>query len=110
MADTSHSYILLRDKSILRDKSRHYPRGTLLGLNDDGSYKEHSHARYTLLVPPIRCDNDGDVAPLSKVESYLLVVWRSHTHNAQNRERVWCHIILRLVPVKKSDKRMNIIK
>ncbi len=44
------------------------------------------------------------------VASIDTLVWRSHTHNAQNRERVWCHIILRLVPVKKSDKRMNIIK
>ncbi len=62
---TPHSYILLRDKS------RHYPRGALLILNKDGSYKRHSHA--IMPVPePIRCDNDGDVAPLSEVECDLL--------------------------------------
>ncbi len=64
---TPHCYILLRDKSW------NYPRGTLLGLNEDGSYRWHIHARYKLpLLSDISCDNDGDVAPLSEVECDLL--------------------------------------
>ncbi len=62
---TPHSYILLRDKS------EGYPCGALLELNKDGSYRWHIH---TINYRPgtIRCDNDGDVAPLSEVECDLL--------------------------------------
>ncbi len=65
---TPHSYILLRDKS------EDYPRGTLLELKIikyDGSYKVHTHCR-VFVLGNIRCDNDGDVAPLSEVECDLL--------------------------------------
>ncbi len=48
-----------------------YPRGRLLELNEDGSYEWHTH--WGLKSPEtIRCDNDGDVAPLSEVECDLL--------------------------------------
>ncbi len=68
---TPRSYILLRDKS------RDYPRGALLELNEDGSYGQHSH--WGLKSPKtIRCDNDGDVAPLSEVECDLLYGIDSH--------------------------------
>ena len=68
MADrsTPHSYILLRDKSL------GYPRGTLLDLNEDGSYERHTHRPMYIPPVPIRCDNDGDVTPLSEVECDLL--------------------------------------
>ncbi len=70
MADTSpHSYILLREIS------EEFPRGTLLQLKEDGSYEEHSHTAHIYHVnqpETIRCDNDGDVAPLSGVECCLL--------------------------------------
>ncbi len=62
---TPHSYILLRDKS------RGYSRGELLELNEDGSYKEHTHSLRITTLGPTR-DNDGDVAPLSEVECDLL--------------------------------------
>ncbi len=68
MADRSTPYCYI----LLRNKSRHYPRGKLLELNEDGSYREHSHATRCTLIEPIRCDNDGDVAPLSEVECDLL--------------------------------------
>ncbi len=61
-----HSYILLRD--IAED----YPRGELLELNRDGSYRSHTHIIWPKNPSTIRCDNDGDVAPLSEVECYLL--------------------------------------
>ncbi len=68
-SSTPHCYILLRDIS------KNYPRGTLLELNKDGSYRWHTHTGvytwFTRLVT-IRCDNDGDVAPLSEVECDLL--------------------------------------
>ncbi len=56
------------------DICRRYPRGTLLELNEDGSYKEHTHTRLNQRVQEtIRCDSDGDVAPLNEVEEcYLL--------------------------------------
>ncbi len=60
---------------LLRDKSEYYHRGSLLELNEDGSYIEHTHRPrfYTKArTSTIRCDNDGDVAPLSEVECYLL--------------------------------------
>ena len=61
---------------LLRDKSEDYPRGELLELNKDGSYVGHSH--YGIYTPEtIRCDNDGDVAPLSDVEYDLLNGTRS---------------------------------
>ena len=63
---TPHSYILLRDIS------KNYPRGKLLELNEDGSYRRHSHHIELFDLEPIRCDNDGDVAPLSEVECDLL--------------------------------------
>ncbi len=64
---TPHSYILLRNES------REYPRGRFLELNEDGSYEWHSLALGGFKSPKtIRCDNDGDVAPLSEVEYYLL--------------------------------------
>ncbi len=66
MADSYHCDILLRN--IFKN----YPRGTLLELNNkDGSYKEHTHNGLPL-PRTIRCDNDGDVAPLSEVECSLL--------------------------------------
>ncbi len=64
---TPHCYILLRDIS------GGYPRGKLLDLNEDGSYSSHSG-----VYGPIRCDNDGDVAPLSEVEYYLIDGIGSH--------------------------------
>ncbi len=69
---TPHSYILLRDIS------KNYPRGTLLELNEDGSYRRHSHHIELFDPEPIRCDNDGDVAPLSEVECDLLYGIDSH--------------------------------
>ncbi len=63
---TPHSYILLRDKS------RGSSRGELLELNVDGSYKEHTHSVRITTLGPTRCDDDGDVAPLSEVECDLL--------------------------------------
>ncbi len=63
---TPHCYILLRDIS------KNYPRGTLLELNEDGSYTWHTHRTKVFGPDPIRCDNDGDVAPLSEVECDLL--------------------------------------
>ncbi len=67
---TPHCYILLRDKP------GGYPRGKLLELNKDGSYyRRHIHSDITTRVwlrQIIRCDNDGDVAPLSEVECDLL--------------------------------------
>ncbi len=60
-----HSYILLSDKS------EDHPRGKLLELNEDGSYRGHSHT-WLSLIGHIRCDNDGDVAPLSGVECDIL--------------------------------------
>ncbi len=64
---STHSYILLRDIS------KDYPRGCLLILNKDGSYRWHTHRmRYLLDEDNIRCDNDGEVAPLSEVECDLL--------------------------------------
>ncbi len=67
MADrsTPHSYI------ILRNISTYFPRGTLLALDEDGSYWQHTH-RWLFIIGRIRCDNDGDVVPLSEVECYLL--------------------------------------
>ncbi len=62
---STHSYILLRDKS------EDCPRGALLKLNKNGSYRRHTHWGYKL-PETIRCDNDGDVAPLSEDECYLL--------------------------------------
>ncbi len=66
MAD-NHSYILLRDKSD-------FPRGTLLKLNMDGSYRWHSHCSTARdrAREPIGCDNDSDMAPLSEVKCSLL--------------------------------------
>ncbi len=63
---TPRSYILLRDKS------EYFSRGTLLKLNKSGSYERHSHARFTFPPGHIRCDNNGDIAPLSEVECDLL--------------------------------------
>ncbi len=60
---TPHCYILLRD-ILLRDISKN--------IIKDGSYTWHTHRNWLSLVP-IRCDNDGDVAPLSEVECDLLV-------------------------------------
>ncbi len=64
----------------------------------------------TPLLMAIQISNQSSNRGRKTADSSSVVVWRSHTHNAQNRERVWCRIILRLVPVKKSDKRMNIVK
>ncbi len=65
----AHSYILLRYMVL------GYSPGVLLELNKDGSYEWHKHRhRFYRGDRPstIRCDNDGDVAPLSEVECYLL--------------------------------------
>ncbi len=67
MADSfPHSYILLRNISD------GYPRGALLDLMKDGSYERHAHTRfYIIRARTVRCDKDGDVAPLREVECYL---------------------------------------
>ncbi len=65
MMDSSPHYSIL-----LRDISEHYPRGTLLQLNKDGSYVGHSHHRI-LTMPHIRCGGN-EVAPLNEVECDLL--------------------------------------
>ncbi len=62
---TLHSHILLRDKS------RHYPREMLLESNKDGSYRKHAHDG-GIYIGHLRCDNDGDVAPLGVVECCIL--------------------------------------
>ena len=68
---------------LLRDKSVHYPRGTLLEINEDGSYR-----RYTrnggIYIGNVRCDV-GDVAPLSEVECSILY----GIYNAADRYEVY---------------------
>ena len=59
-----HSYILLRDKD-------RYSRGSLLGLQSDGSYCDHSHRFLLLQTNPLRCNAD-EVAALSKEECVVL--------------------------------------
>ncbi len=67
MADTPHCYILLRDIP------GGYPRGALLQLNEDGSYRRHTHNVWAKAdLRTIRYDSDGDVAPLNEVECDLL--------------------------------------
>ncbi len=37
----------------------------------DGSYERHAHTRFYIRARTVRCDKDGDVAPLREVECYL---------------------------------------
>ncbi len=65
MADSYHSYLLIRD-------TEGYRRGRLFELNKDGSYQLHAHEGIPESPPvPIRCD-DSVFAPLSEVECNIL--------------------------------------